>query len=177
MRALPILFLIAGVGAAGCAVDARDVGAHVDDLETSDIAPEAATDPDVDRVALATDLWCAACVADGLRARVSHDVRFQRSGGDDVVFVEIDGTLACAGRATIPELELLTELEGQGGGGEDEGNPDPEPALDDELPPSPETPPDVDGGEDEGNPDPEPASADDLPAPPPARGPPRDFGL
>jgi len=179
MKALSILSSIAAV-VAGCmgAPDAGiPVGAHADSLDA--VAPEVVPDSDTARAALAADLWCPACVAEGLGARFAHDVRFHASDRSEDVFVEIDGALACAGRATARELDLMVELESkQAGGGEDEGNPDPEPALDDELPPSPAPPPNVrnSGGEDEGNPDPEPALGDDLPTPTPGLDDPGDFG-
>ncbi len=180
MKALSILLSIAGLGAAGCmgAPDAEiPVGAHGDSLDA--VAPDVVPESDTARAALAADLWCPACVAEGLRARFAHDVRFHTSGRSEDVFVEIDGALACAGRATGRDLDLLVELESkEAGGGEDEGNPDPEPALDDELLPSPAPPPSVNGrgGEDEGNPDPEPALGDNLPTPTPGLDDPGDFG-
>lgn len=177
MKALPILFLVLGGGAAGClgAPDARGpAGQGAYGLDA--VAPE--VEPDPDRAALAGELWCAACVAEGLRARFDHDVRFHTTRASRTVFVEIDGVLACAGRAKAAELELLVELEGDAeGGGEDEGNPDPEPALHGDPVPSPVPPPSIGRKqEDEGNPDPEPALGDDLPAPTPGLGDPGDFG-
>jgi hypothetical protein len=182
MRALSILFLVVGGGAAGCVGAPDEAGPvgehtpagglmqHTDGLDA--VRPE--VEPDQDRAALAAELWCPACVTEGLRARLEHDVRFHVSGTSGVVLVEIDGALACAGPASGTGLEmgeLYAEVEsggGGGGGGEDEGNPDPEPALDDLLPPSPAPPPSVAREhEDEGNPDPEPALGDHLPTPTP----------
>ena len=180
MKALSILLSLAALGAAGCvtAPDAEiPVGSHGDGLDA--VPPEVVPESDAERALLAAELYCPACVAEGLRQRFVHDVRFQVSGPGGDVFVEIDGALACAGRATTRDLELLVVLESkQSDGGEDEGNPDPEPALDDELPPSPAPPPSVNGGggEDEGNPDPEPALGDDLPTPTPGLDDPGDFG-
>lgn len=164
MKPLARFFLIVGVsiGAFGC-LGAPAVSEHADSLDvvTDDDGPE--------REALANELWCPACVAEGLRARtLGHDVRFHTSDRSDSVVVEIDGVLACAGNGIDPGERLQVELEGdaEAEDGEDEGNPDPEPALDGSLLPSPAPNPEVEmKGEDEGNPDPEPALDQPLPGP------------
>lgn len=183
MRALARFFLVLGpvLAAAGClggppSGPAPSAGAHAASLDRV----RGDDDADPGRAALATELWCETCVEDGLRARsLAHDVRFHTSQSSADVFVEIDGALACAGRASDPGVVFEVQLEGdaQAQGGQDEGNPDPEPALDDELPPSPAPPPQVrQKGEDEGNPDPEPALDDALPGSRPDLGDPGSFG-
>ncbi|MBI2894088.1 MAG: hypothetical protein HYY06_11100 [Deltaproteobacteria bacterium] len=170
--------LLLASATAGCLGGPDPIHSHEEDLALglpSADAPGAAEEVD----ALAHDLWLEgdACADAGMQAKASgHEVRWTLAGeSGQLLFVEIDGILACAGDAGELDAGERAFLDLNRGTSPGQGGPEPEPADPAASGPEPEPAnPDHGGcssqnaapgtggqerqsGEGEGGPEPEPA--------------------